>query len=445
MNNRKWLMAELAKWEAEGLVGPSVASAIRGRYSPRSSVGERRNWGIVVSCSIGALLVGLGIIALLAANWEFLTRPMRAAIAIFPLLSCALAAYWAAVKKLRSRFFWESVGTLWMMAAIAALLIVATTYQVSDDSPALVMAMCVLTLPIVLLTRAALPTIGWMALPLVWFCMKCANLQSSPGAAARNAEVVKAFVTFFVMQAAGGVAVLRTVLAGEYAPLSSLVHAGLSIILPTAAIASAVAFGGATAAGNFADALIIAAVVFAGVAIYHLGVIVRWSGLKFVTLALFGCALLTIPVNDAQRDLWRLFLSPLDVRGIGAAIAPLAFNGAAALVLAALCGKERSWTLIALPFVFLAVGLTLPQNAAAMTAYVLALAWCAWMFLRGVRLDALDTMNIGAIGLLYLILMKFLASDASFTAKGIILIASGAAITAANVLIIRRRRNGGAK
>lgn len=438
-------MAELAKWEAEGLVGPSVAGAIRGRYSPRSSLGERRNWGIVVSCSIGALLVGLGIIALLAANWEFLTRTMRAAIAVFPVLSCALAAYWAAARKLRSRFFWETVGTMWMMTAIAALLIVATTYQVSDDSPALVMAMCVLTLPVVLLTRAALPTIGWMALPLVWFCMKCADIQSSPWPATHDAEVVKAFVTFVALQAAGGMAVLRTVLAGEYAPLASLVHAGLSIILPTAAIASAVAFGGATAAGNFSDALIIASVVFGGVAIYHLGALVRWPGLKFVTLALFGWAFLIIPINDGQRGLWLLFLTPLDMRGIGAAIAPLAFNGAAALLLAALCGKERNWTLIALPFVFLAVGLALPPNAAAIAAYVLALAWCAWMFLRGIKYDALDRMNTGAIGLVYLIMAKFLASDATFTMKGIILIASGAAITAANVFIIRRRRKGGAK
>ena len=52
-------------------------------------------------------------------------------------------------------------------------------------------------------------------------------------------------------------------------------------------------------------------------------------------------------------------------------------------------------------------------------------------------------MNAGAIGLLYLIMAKFLTSDASFTAKGIILLASGAALTAANVFIIRRRRSKG--
>lgn len=443
MNKRKWLTAELAKWEAEGLVSPSVADAIRGRYSQGASLGERRNWGIVVSSSIGALLVGLGIIALLAANWEFLTRATRTAIAIFPVLSCALAAYWAATKKLRSRFFWETAGTLWMMATIAALLIVATTYQVSDDSPALVMAMCVLTLPIVLLSRATLATIGWMTLPLVWFCMKCANLQSSSWATAHNDEVVKAFWAFIALQAAGGVAVLRTVLAGEYAPLASLVHVGLSIILPISAIASAVTFGGTITAGNFADALNIAAALFSGVAIYHLGALVRWEGLKFVTLALFGWAFLMIPINEAQHDLWRLFLS--DANGASAAIAPLAFHGAAALVLAALCGKDRNWTLISLPFAFFAIGLTLPPNAAAMAAYVLALAWSAWLFLRGIKNDALDKMNTGAIALLYLILAKFLASDATFTMKGVILIASGAALTAANMFIIRRRRNGGAK
>ena len=446
MNKRKWLAAELAKWEAEGLVSPSVASAIRSRYSSGASLGERRNWGIVVSCSIGALLVGLGIIALLAANWEFLTRPMRAAVAIFPVLACALAAYWAAVKKLRSRFFWETTGTLWMMAIIAALLIVATTYQVSGNPADLVTAMCVLTLPVVLLSRAALPTIGWLVLPLIWFGEKCSEFpflfHSLPN---QSAEIAKAFMTFTILQALGGIAVLRTVLAGEFAPLSALVQAGVSIALPVSAIYSVILISVWGHVGSFASALSFLAVIFAVIAIYHLGIMVRWPGLKFVALVLIGWAFIMIPINEAQNEIWRMFNHPLDMRGVCIASIPVALHGAAALLLAALCGKERNWTLILLPFLYLALGFALKEDACPIVVYVLAIVWTAWLFLRGIKEDSLDKMNAGAIALLYLIMAKFLASDATFTMKGIILIASGAALTAANVFILRRRRNGGAK
>ena len=440
MSNKKWLIAELAKWEAEGLVSPSVACAIQQRYSPREDSGERRNWGIIVSCSIGALLVGLGIIALLAANWEFLTRPLRAAVAVFPVLACALAAYWSAAKKLRSRFFWETEGTLWMMAVIAALLIVATTYNVSGDVADLVMAMCVLTLPVVLLTRAALPTIGWMVLPLIWFCMKSGE-YSPPFLSAphHNAAIAKAFTVFIGLQAVGGIAVLRTVLAGEFAPLTALVHAGLSIILPISAFSSIVTFIMNAKVGCLGEAMGNLALILSGVALYHLGAMIRWQGLKFAALLMFGWMFLMIPINDAQRAIWRMFDCPYDMTGFAVSLIPVAFHGVASIVLAALRGKERNWTAISLPILYLAIGFAFTKETCPIVVYVLALAWSAWLFLRGIKDNALDKMNYGAVGLLYLIMAKFLASDASFTIKGIILIASGVALTAANMFIIRRR------
>lgn len=447
MNNKKWLLKEMAKWEAEGLIGHASALAIGEHYAAASKARDRFNWGIVVSSSIGALLVGLGIIALLAANWEFLTRPMRAAAAIFPVLACALAAFWAAGKKLRSRFFWEAVGTLWMSAVVAALLIVATTYQVSDDSPALVMAMCVLTLPVVLLTRSAIPTVAWLALPIVWFSMKCADCAPIFGAAKPDnaAEMTQAFLVFTALEAAGLVAVLRTVLAGEFSPLATFVQIGVSLALPVAAIVSATVFSMEANVGRLGEGMAFLSVILAGAAIYHLGIMVRWQGLKFAAFAMFVWLMMMIPFDDAQHDVWKCFERPFALANFSCSLVPVAIHGTAAAILALLCGKERNWTAIALPFVFLAIAFGLKENAAVIASYVLALAWCAWLFLRGIKDDALDKMNAGAIALLYFIMAKFLASDASFTAKGIILVASGAALTAANILIVRRRAKGGAK
>ena len=48
--------------------------------------------------------------------------------------------------------------------------------------------------------------------------------------------------------------------------------------------------------------------------------------------------------------------------------------------------------------------------------------------------------NVGAATFLWLVLAKFFESEASFTVKGIVLIAAGLALTALNVVLIRLRK-----
>ena len=49
-------------------------------------------------------------------------------------------------------------------------------------------------------------------------------------------------------------------------------------------------------------------------------------------------------------------------------------------------------------------------------------------------------MNIGSILLLYLILAKFFMSRVDFTVKGVVLIVSGVALAALNVVLVRAKR-----
>ena len=197
---------------------------------------------------------------------------------------------------------------------------------------------------------------------------------------------------------------------------------------------------------NAAGVLAILTLIFAAGGFYHLGVMVRWECMKAAAMLMCAVAFVTIPIPDAQYELWRMFDGAWNSQNVFMMLVPVAVFAVPALLNAAMCGKGRSWMLIALPAIFLAIGFALTTDAASIAAYAIALGWSAWLFLRGVRGDNLKMMNIGTIGALYLILVKFIASDASFTAKGIILIASGAALTAANIWLIRRRRaKGGAK
>src|ERR1043166_5041491 len=89
----RWLLAELPELVTSGVLTEETANALRQRYSAQPP-GEARRIGFVLSAILGSLLVGAGIILLVAHNWDFFSRPVRCALAIAPLLlSQALAVF----------------------------------------------------------------------------------------------------------------------------------------------------------------------------------------------------------------------------------------------------------------------------------------------------------------------------------------------------------------
>ena len=132
----------------------------------------RLSWGAIIAGGFGALMIGLGIIALFAANWSEFGRPARAAIAIAPVAICGCLAIFAHVKGWMSRAFWEPLGILWCVSVGAATCLVAQTYQVGGNVPGLILLVALLMLPVLWTTRAVVPTALWPIFAVVWACMQ---------------------------------------------------------------------------------------------------------------------------------------------------------------------------------------------------------------------------------------------------------------------------------
>ncbi len=134
-----------------------------------SELGEGRlSWSMIFIGAFGALMIGLGIIALFAANWDVFGREARAAIALAPVVVCGVVAICAHVKGVGSRTFWEPVGILWCVSVAAATCLVAQTYQVGGSVPGLVLLVALLLLPVIWTTRAAVPMAFWPVMAIVW-------------------------------------------------------------------------------------------------------------------------------------------------------------------------------------------------------------------------------------------------------------------------------------
>ena len=85
MTKCEWMRNEIAEWRSEGVIGDDLAGKLLARYAERES---KISWGAMLAGGFGALMIGLGVIALFAANWDCFGRGERAAISIAPMLVC---------------------------------------------------------------------------------------------------------------------------------------------------------------------------------------------------------------------------------------------------------------------------------------------------------------------------------------------------------------------
>ena len=72
-----WLLNQLPALVDQGILDESSAARLREHYQPHLD-GKRTNPFFVVTGILGAVLIGIGIIALYAYNWDDLSRSARA-------------------------------------------------------------------------------------------------------------------------------------------------------------------------------------------------------------------------------------------------------------------------------------------------------------------------------------------------------------------------------
>ena len=128
----RWLLSELPKLEAEGVIDAAAAERIRAHYGEPVAFSSSR-LALAVFAVFGALLIGSGVILLLAHNWEHLGRGTRAAISMAPLLASQVLVGWVVLKRFGSTAWREGSATLLALTIATALALVDQTYHTGGD------------------------------------------------------------------------------------------------------------------------------------------------------------------------------------------------------------------------------------------------------------------------------------------------------------------------
>ena len=169
-----WLDGELARWQAEGLVAPEAAHAIRGRY-----VASRRFTLARIVLTLGACFIGLGLVWLVAANLDAMSPLARFLLMVAVWLGLVVVAEVLAARGTRAGDTASPVvGAVRLLAAAAFGAVVfqaAQSLQVPAYEPLLVGVWGLGALLWAYAVRGVAPLVLAVGLLAFWFVWQVAG------------------------------------------------------------------------------------------------------------------------------------------------------------------------------------------------------------------------------------------------------------------------------
>jgi len=420
-NTVKWLYEQLPDLVNKGVISSDAADRIRDYYGPETQE-EKKNYMTIFGV-IGIILVGLGIILIMAHNWEQLNRFSRMGIAVAMLIAAQISAVAVWCFKRNKRSWKEGAAVFWMLMVGASMALVSQTYHLSDDTGAFLLAWMLLSLPILYLLQSTIVAAsyligigGWVAngsVPiigkhLIWllfgavlpYCRQLLLAEQSVNAAT---IVTWIFTLSFYFSFADA-------FNHQIGYLGLLLFAALfAITYLLGALAQE-----KRALGWYRALLTIGAVGTVGIS-FILTFRDVWSG--------FGAGGLR------TGESWLVALLLLAVSYLGYLVVRGKPSGSIAY--------------IAAPFVA-GVGYILQVYdtgglISAVLMNLFLLSFSMYLIRKGVRKGELSTMNMGMLLLGALIIARFLDINFSFVVRGIVFLALGISFLAVNWMAARRK------
>jgi uncharacterized membrane protein len=427
-----WLHAELPELVERGVLTPDAADALRQHYGTpdRAAALAATSWGQILLASFGALLVGGGIILILAHNWDDLGRPARAAIAIGLLVVAQALCIYAVVKRSQSAAWLEASGAFLVASVGGALSLVGQTYHVGGSFEGLMRAWLWLVLLIPYASGSRLAAILFWALMLVraanrpwsehpddpWFLVAAAApfvigvVRRQPRSWGSSLLAIAAAIAVFVV---GTMITARDEWRGLWAVFQ------VSFVAAIIAAASWPPDREAVEAWR------------------HRLLVPAWFALIVIG------AILTF--DDPWRPVALSDAAYRDVPTVATAIATVACAAFASVVGLRLARAGQLGTSVGVSAAVLVVVLHLLsmleiQLAGWMVFNLWLLACGALTLVEGVRSQALGTANRGLVALAALIAVRFFDTDLSFLVRGLVFVGFGGACLVLNLWMMRRAR-----
>ena len=136
----------------KGIIDQPTADRIRNYYSTTET--DSGNRLFVIFGILGALLVGLGIILIVAHNWDQLSQTVRLTVSFFPTLIGQILCFYVFRKRITSIAWREGASVFLFLSIGATFSLIAQVYHLPADLNEFLLTWMLLVAPLIYLMRS---------------------------------------------------------------------------------------------------------------------------------------------------------------------------------------------------------------------------------------------------------------------------------------------------
>jgi uncharacterized membrane protein len=416
---------ELDELLANSVITSEVAEKIRAYYDRPASGSNRM---VIAFGIIGALLVGMGVVLIIAHNWDDLSTSMKLFVGFAPMLAAQAVAGFLVYKHSESSAWREAVAVVLVFAVATSISVVSQVYNIHGSLEKFLLAWTVLTLPIIYVMRS------WMASLLFWIGITWYATEAGFGIFRPNHPPV-----YFWPLAIAAIPFYITLIRKHPNANSISFHNWIIGISVTIVIA--------IGDYNLGEDLLVPAYISLFSVFMLLGQLPYFANRRLITNAwLIGGSAGTIFLLLFMTFEWPDLSGRSSEWWISIPLFIWIFLSVVASVLLYIVGTKngfrnvlsKSYTFLVVLVLFL-IGLSEPLISRGLTN-VLILALGIYTIREGALADKLWKMNYGLLILTVLIMCRFFDTDMSFVIRGLLFVGIGVGFFAMNYYQMKKRR-----
>lgn len=164
---REWLKDELPRLVEKGFLRAEQAEQIQ-EYYDRQETEPAYSLGFILLGVTAALLVGSGMILVVANNWGDMGQSLRTLISLLPLVAGLLVYSYAFLRQSRHLYWREPASGFLMLTLAASLGLIAQTHQIVTDPSRFVLAWLFLSVPLLYLLQSSLCAVIYYWGSMAW-------------------------------------------------------------------------------------------------------------------------------------------------------------------------------------------------------------------------------------------------------------------------------------
>lgn len=162
----KQFLNELADLIRAQVITEETAQRIKDYYHDQP--GQSSNRLFIVFGILGSLLIGLGIVLIIAHNWDNLSKAIKLIIGFLPLLIGQVLAAFVLIKKREAVAWREGAATFIFLAIAVSISIVSQVYNIEGDLKGFLFIWMCLALPVVYVLRSSVASLLFIS-GITWY------------------------------------------------------------------------------------------------------------------------------------------------------------------------------------------------------------------------------------------------------------------------------------